>query len=1153
MSKELYPWINKTFVKYRKSENKRKSNTFKLRPNQELIKDYMEYNSPYRGILLYHGLGSGKCMAKGTKLLMHDGSIEKIENIKIGDLLMGDDSKPRTVLSLATGKDKMYEIIPKKGDKYIVNSEHILCLKGFGLPKIEITNNLKNRVYTVIWLENNCFQHKIFKNEKNEAFNYLKNINTDNILEISVKDYLELSKKKKALLKGYKVKVDFKYKKPPFNPYIIGLWLGCESYNKKGITTQNLTVVRYLLKELSKYRLTLKYQNKYDYDIEVNGEEEENIFINTLNDLKLINNKHIPDIYKCNDEDIRIKVLAGIIDSCGLVNGDTYEIIHKNEKLIDDIMYLSRSLGFNCYKNTSIKNLIYRKERENIRINIDGNEIDKIPVLISRKQIVSTLNEKDLLIGINVKYKNHDSYYGFELDGNGRYLLGDFTVTHNTCTSIAIAEQQKDKRNILVLSPASLRSNYIHQLINDCGDPKYKKNSKLLDEYYTFIAYNASNTIEQMDKKVPSLDNHTIIIDEVHNLISMMMNQTLKGREIYNRLMNAKNCKIVALSGTPIINYPIEIAILSNILRGYIETSIFKIQYITSNSNNQNQFFIDKVIKEVIKHPKIFWAENDNRVFKVYCNVPSYDLGYASLLKEIEKIGENNKVTLHFEETKKQELFPTDEKLYSKYFVDETVEGDKIKNTYTLERRIQGLYSYFKGGNPIYYPKLSETKFISVPMSNYQFAQYKIVRDAERSRETKQKVKKILDGLGKAKTGEQSVKQASSLFRVFSRQYSNFVFPEDIERPFINKFIEASKRKKEKSTNVNYPQNQVETDNLDKSKKEIIDQAISLLSVNKEKYLNKSALQKYSPKMLEMLNIIEQSKGLCFVYSAFRSLEGLQIFSLVLETNGFGHYKSKSKLKYAIWSGQESEDERKEILQIFNSKDNRDGILIKVLMTTSAGAEGLDLKNIRNVLIMEPYWHEVRAQQVIGRANRFMSHIDLPEKDRTVDVYRFHTVLSKEQKSQIKDEESTDEYIYDIALKKMKYTNEIKELMKKVSIDCHLISKSLNCYTFPQGSEGMAYKPDLQEDIVYGTDIATKQVEINVKPYILDKKTNNILTYKNKKFYKITNKLFKNELKKPEQYLFIGIDDDNNVYDLQSVKQGNPIYLGKLSVKGQME
>ena len=140
-------------------------------------------------------------------------------------------------------------------------------------------------------------------------------------------------------------------------------------------------------------------------------------------------------------------------------------------------------------------------------------------------------------------------YMSYETPYRG-ILLYHGLGSGKTCTSIAIAEQQKEKRNILVLSPASLRANYIHQLVNDCGDPKYKKNPKLIEEYYTFIAYNASNTIEQLDNKVPSLDNHTIIIDETHNLVSIMMSGILgnskNGKFIYDQLINAKNVKIIA-------------------------------------------------------------------------------------------------------------------------------------------------------------------------------------------------------------------------------------------------------------------------------------------------------------------------------------------------------------------------------------------------------------------------------------------------------------------------------------------------------------------------------------------------------------------------------------------------------------------------------
>jgi replicative DNA helicase len=91
-------------------------------------------------------------MKKGTPIMLSNGNIELIENIKVGDLLMGDDSTPRRVLSLARGRDKMYDIIPFQGDKYTVNQEHILCLCSLKLPKLTY---MKQKGFIVQWIENN--------------------------------------------------------------------------------------------------------------------------------------------------------------------------------------------------------------------------------------------------------------------------------------------------------------------------------------------------------------------------------------------------------------------------------------------------------------------------------------------------------------------------------------------------------------------------------------------------------------------------------------------------------------------------------------------------------------------------------------------------------------------------------------------------------------------------------------------------------------------------------------------------------------------------------------------------------------------------------------------------------------------------------------
>lgn len=193
--------------------------------------------------------------------------------------------------------------------------------------------------------------------------------------------------------------------------------------------------------------------------------------------------------------------------------------------------------------------------------------------------------------------------------------------------------------------------------------------------------------------------------------------------------------------------------------------------------------------------------------------------------------------------------------------------------------------------------------------------------------------------------------------------------------------------------------------------------ALKELELHKKEYLTPSALETYSPKFLNILENIQDDShvGLHLVYSQFRTLEGIGILKLVLEANGFAQFKIKkigenwqlaiaeedmSKPKFALYSGTETAEEKEIIRNIFNGAwkyvpesistkiqekavNNMYGEIIKVLMITSSGAEGISLKNVRYVHIVEPYWHPVRIEQVIGRARRICSHQDLPEELRT--------------------------------------------------------------------------------------------------------------------------------------------------------------------------
>ena len=747
-----------------------------------------------------------------------------------------------------------------------------------------------------------------------------------------------------------------------------------------------------------------------------------------------------------------------------------------------------------------------------------------------------------------------------------------------TCTSIAVAENLKENKNVVVLSPATLRNNYLTALKSDpvCGTPAYKNNENLIDEKYTFISYNASNTIEQLDR-ISSLDNHTIVIDEVHNLISMMVTKSKKGPEIYKRLMEAKNVKIVALSGTPIINYPFEVALLANILRGYLEVPTFFVKDIKGAGGAEWQ---TNLLKEKLAgREEIEYVDVYQRYVYLYLKINSYDPGFDGLIKEVMDVAVRNGVKLDYLETKKYSLFPEEEEEFRSYFIEETNDGDILKNMDMLKRRLLGLISYYRGGKSGFYPTVNPVHFEEVPMSKYQYQVYAQVREIEREKEKAGAMQKMLGKAKSSKSGD-AEKKVSSLFRVFSRQFSNFVFPEDIERPFVRKFIKTAMKKilEKKARRSNSAADELaeiekevknlEEEKLDPKDKSLIDKAIKELREKKDQYLknNDRGLQIYSPKMSRMLEIMDQSPGLILVYSTFRSLEGIGIFSLVLEANGWAKYdvsnpdRNADKKKFAVYSGAEDEETRERLRQVFNSPENKYGEKLKALLVTSAGAEGIDLKNIRQVHIMEPYWHDVRVSQVIGRANRFMSHIELPEKDRVVDVYRYMTVFTPDMKSIDKEKETTDQYIYGVALKKLKVTDEIKKTMKEIAVDCTLNAvdneREIKCFTFGLDASGLAYKANIREDLVYGkTEIGTKLVKKKLEPMFLDGEGNLIWAdAKKKQLCYFNNRECKEPLKKaPKSTRKVGVDMDSfEVYDVEGVGVGNLIKLGVVDENGKL-
>ena len=166
------------------------SRIMNLNPTQDFIRTFFTPASPYKGVLLWHSVGTGKCHALNTPILMYDGTIKMVQDIVVGDKLMGDDSTERMVKSLARGQDTLYDIIPTKGEKYTVNSEHILCLKYSGTGSISfLKNRQKNFPYKAAHIDNKTvsIKGKSFAT-KEEAEKYLSLFTEeDRIVEIEVK------------------------------------------------------------------------------------------------------------------------------------------------------------------------------------------------------------------------------------------------------------------------------------------------------------------------------------------------------------------------------------------------------------------------------------------------------------------------------------------------------------------------------------------------------------------------------------------------------------------------------------------------------------------------------------------------------------------------------------------------------------------------------------------------------------------------------------------------------------------------------------------------------------------------------------------------------------------------------------------------------
>jgi hypothetical protein len=724
--------------------------------------------------------------------------------------------------------------------------------------------------------------------------------------------------------------------------------------------------------------------------------------------------------------------------------------------------------------------------------------------------------------------------------------------------------------------------------------------NKMISAKYQFINYNGMrmshlNTLTSNFTENP-FNDRVVIIDEAHNFISRIVNKlrrpTSLSMRLYELLMTAQNVKIILLSGTPVINYPNEVAIIFNILRGYIK--VWKIPLQVGAGGGPQSKIDKKVLDQLFSSLEILDYMDYNDTSHVL-TITRNPFGFVNVNERGEYMGvglgegsssgsgssapgempqlsdtdfermvlttlksRNINVVAGSITIETYKALPDSLDSFRSYFID--AQSGNVKNIRMFQRRILGLASYFRSAQEQLMPaydKATHFRVIEIPMSTHQFAAYEEARRAERKLEKNARTKKRLGSgsgagaAGKSRPGaggggDDIYEDAVSSYRIFSRLFCNFVFPTEITRPLPKEGtnVEGAVNDGTNEEDVDALTAAERIDNMngehagddaeeivkeieqkvDSSYEKRIATALMRIRSGMAQYLTKAPqgeLQTYSPKFLAMLeNITEpQHYGLHLVYSQFRTIEGIGLFAMVLEANGFARFKirkndssawvldvsdaDQGKPMYALYTGTESDEEREIIRNVFNSTwdyipvtlkqqlmpksaNNFMGEIVKVLMITASGAEGISLRNVRYVHIMEPYWQPVRIEQVIGRARRICSHNDLKdEKLRSVYVMMYIMRFTPEQMADDASMElrlndvsklnaqkpiTTDQALFEISTIKEEINSQLLMAIKEASIDCAIhrdknSKEKLKCFTFGSVmSNKFSYPPSVDNE-----------------------------------------------------------------------------------------
>lgn len=678
------------------------------------------------------------------------------------------------------------------------------------------------------------------------------------------------------------------------------------------------------------------------------------------------------------------------------------------------------------------------------------------------------------------------------------------------------------KWNVFLLIKASLKNDPWLKDLNDWIGTQ-DRDAKMAN--IKFVHYDspfADRDFLEVVKKSDSSRESIFIVDEAHNFIRNVYNNisSKKGKRaqvIYDYIQQEKKdnnkTRVVLLSGTPAVNNPFEFALIFNLLRPDTfpaSEAIFNQLYISStnfeslNENKKNQFqrrIMGLVSYYIGSTPDKFARKTTH--YKELTMGP-YQLEVYNYLEEIEQQKEKMR----------------------KKFSRGKLGGDDM-STYA---------SYTRQACNFVFPNIDSN-----------------INGEKRPRPGMFKIEDkdaLLIDEGKKIDKIKSMKKSSETIAMYIKKCQEFI------NATINYFKELHRKDKENNHTL---QTDVKNffDKYDGSFSKMIERTID----NKEKVSSLfEAFYNHGPKMLNIVFNILKSPGSSLVYSNYVEMEGLQVFKIYLAFFGFisidedkefdvaklnSKTDSKIGLRFMEFHGAIDKDLREKNKKLFNMKENKNGDILKIIMISPAGAEGINLNNCRQVHILEPYWNEVRIEQVIGRAVRQCHHKELPMKERTVDVFRYKMVRDleemkklipkdrdKKQKSFVSIKtETSDEMMENISRRKNNLLISFIEAIKEAAVDCELfkahnmMGSKYSCFKFNEDSlfdknVGPAYNRDIEIDGMMDNgsnaiDSIKKRIKVRKIKVVKEIDHNNYSEEINAWFYEPSGTVYDNELDYP--------------------------------------